>query len=93
MAHACSRVLLEKGQEIGPSHLPDLASVSSTLDRGLSKERIVQAMSRNRGNATHAAESLGILRVTLYRACKQHGLVLSDIRRRSQRRLRATTGL
>jgi transcriptional regulator with PAS, ATPase and Fis domain len=67
-------------QEIRAEHLPVTITRQSTASREVTpgkrdeKEVILEALRRNQGNRTKAAEELGIHRTTLWRKVKGYGL-------------------
>ena len=71
-----------RGEEIQVEHLPQhiitQGSATNGLTRGRQNEKdiILDALQRNRGNRSRAAEELGLHRSTLWRKMKTHGIGL-----------------
>jgi PAS domain S-box-containing protein len=68
------------GEEIQAEHLPPLITRQASIVTGVTprkkdeREVIAEALKRNNGNRTRAAEELGIHRTTLWRKAKSLGL-------------------
>ncbi|MFA5906559.1 MAG: sigma 54-interacting transcriptional regulator [Desulfobacula sp.] len=83
--------VLARGKSIGPEHLPEKITsgrsfiqqpvkdqVSADVVRmGLSeKERLLDALQREDGNQTRAAQRLGVSRITIWKRIKKYGIQL-----------------
>jgi len=84
--------VLARGKSIGPEHLPEkIASGRSFIQQpvkdqvfadvikiGLSeKERLIDALQREDGNQTRAAQRLGVSRITIWKRIKKYGIQLN----------------
>lgn len=73
-------LIMSEGKELGPEHLPaDFNDASAAGLAGLdlaSQERLAieQALARNHGNRSKAAQELGISTTTLWRRLKKYGI-------------------
>jgi transcriptional regulator with PAS, ATPase and Fis domain len=79
ISHAAAKAIAGGSKEIRPRHLPDLSPIHLDAE-GLTEDRIRTAMKKADGNASRAAEALGVSRTTLYNAMKRLNIDAPSLR-------------